>query len=103
MVTAIEASGHAGKVKIGIDPASQEFFNEKDHSYDLGFKRKSSEQGVNFDAEALAKLYYEILEQYPVVLLEDPFGQDDWPAWTSFNAKSLQRFVAQDQPDRYYH
>ncbi|RYN88519.1 Enolase 1, chloroplastic [Alternaria tenuissima] len=96
LVTAIEASGHAGKVKIGIDPASQEFFNEKDHSYDLGFKRKSSEQGVNFDAEALAKLYYEILEQYPVVLLEDPFGQDDWPAWTSFNADCSIELVGDD-------
>lgn len=96
MVTAIEASGHAEKVKIGIDPASQEFFNEKDHSYDLGFKRKSSEQGVNFDAEALAKLYYEILEQYPVVLLEDPFGQDDWPAWTSFNADCSIELVGDD-------
>lgn len=62
----------------------------------MGFKQKSSEQGVNFDADDMAKLYHEILEQYPVVLLEDPFGQDDWPAWTSFNVECSIELVGDD-------
>lgn len=96
LVMAIEASGHTGKVKIGIDPASQEFFSEKAKLYDLGFKEKGPEQRAKLDAEAMAKLYHEILEHYPVILLEDPFGQDDWPAWTSFNANCPIELVGDD-------
>jgi enolase len=32
-------------------------------------------------------LYRELLEKYPIVLLEDPFAEDDWASWTSFMEK----------------
>lgn len=79
LVEAFEASGHTGDCKIGIDPASSEFF--KDDKYDLGFKSNDSNAQTK---PQMAKLYNELIEQYPIVLLEDPFAQDDWEAWTSF-------------------
>lgn len=39
---AIEDSGHAGKVKIGMDVASSEFFTA-DGKYDLDFKTENND------------------------------------------------------------
>lgn len=81
LVTAIEQCYYTNKVKIGIDPASQEFL-AKD-MYDLGFKDPSS-HGEKMSAKELGSLYTDLLAKYPIVLLEDPFGQDDWKAWGDF-------------------
>lgn len=85
--------GYTGKVKFGIDPASEEFFSNG--SYDLGFKDKSS-GGVKLSAAELGMLYRDLIQDYPIVLLEDPFGQDDWEAWTSFNAHGQIELVGDD-------
>ncbi|KAK4691540.1 enolase, partial [Lecanoromycetidae sp. Uapishka_2] len=81
LVIAIEQCNYTNKVKIGIDPASQEFL-AKD-MYNLGFKDPSS-HGDELSANELGSLYTELLAKYPIVLLEDPFGQDDWEAWENF-------------------
>ena len=80
LMVAIRKAGHEGKVKFGIDPASSEFF--KDDKYDLGFKWQESHL---MQKSAMADLYRELIDKYPIVLLEDPFAQDDWEAWTAFN------------------
>ena len=81
LVTVIEQCNYTNKVKLGIDPASQEFL-AKD-MYDLGFKDPSS-HGDKLSAKELGSLYTDLLAKYPIVLLEDPFGQDDWEAWKDF-------------------
>jgi enolase len=89
----VENCGYTGKVKIGIDPASSEFLSG--NVYDLGFKDKSSDKD-KLPAAELGSLYREIIQKYPIVLLEDPFGQDDWDAWTDFNSKSQIELVGDD-------
>lgn len=79
LVEAIKRAGHEGRIQIGIDPASQSFF--KDGKYDLGFKTDNSQ---STSAEKLGDLYRRLLEKYPIILLEDPFGQDDWKAFSDF-------------------
>lgn len=36
------------------------------------------------------------MKNYPIVLLEDPFGQDDWAAWATFNQSSQVELVGDD-------
>lgn len=91
LVQAIEDAGHTGKIKIGIDPASQSFFTNG--KYDLGFKTNHSEL---LDSEKLGELYQQLLEEYPIVLLEDPFGQDDWTSFAKFHASSHVELVGDD-------
>ena len=91
LVQAIDDAGHTGKIKIGIDPASQSFF--KDGTYDLGFK--TSRKNI-FTPTQLAELYHELLLAYPIVLLEDPFGQDDWDSFAKFNSHSHCELVGDD-------
>lgn len=84
LVEAIRTAGHEGKIKIGIDPASQSFFKE-DGFYDMGFKTDTRQL---LDATELGDLYRELLGKYPIILLEDPFGQDDWDAFSKFMTSS---------------
>jgi len=66
-----------------MDPASSEFF--RDGNYDLGIKDKTS---AKLTPDGLADLYRELIAKYPLVLLEDPFAEDDFPSWTSFMEKN---------------
>ena len=93
LVSAVGNCGYRGKVKFGIDPASSEFLLED--VYDLRFKGKSSDSD-KLSAAALGSLYLELIQKYPIVLLEDPFGQDDWDSWTDFKAKAQTELVGDD-------
>ena len=94
LVEAVKQAGYEGKVCFGIDPASQEFLRS-DGGYDLDFKSKSPDHLVLSPAE-LSQRYRDILSKYPVILLEDPFGQDDWDSWTKFMEKCSTEVVGDD-------
>jgi enolase len=66
-----------------MDPASSEFF--RDNMYDLGIKDKKSPK---LTPEGMSDLYRELFAKYPIVLLEDPFAEDDWETWSKFMAAS---------------
>lgn len=91
LVKAIAKAGHEGHIKIGIDPASQSFF--RNGSYNLGFK---TNQDNILSATDLASFYRRLLEKYPIILLEDPFGQDDWAAFEEFNKDCSVELVGDD-------
>jgi enolase len=81
---AIEKAGYTGKVKIGMDVASSEFY--KDGKYDLDFKNPNSDPSKWISGEELGKFYKEITSEYPIVSIEDPYDQDDFDSWTKFRA-----------------
>ncbi|TVY16170.1 Enolase [Lachnellula arida] len=91
LIEAVERCNYTGKVKFGIDPASQEFL--LDRFYDLGFKSSDSKKMSSADMQSL---YHELIKKYPVVLLEDPFGQDDWESWTEFRKTCKIELVGDD-------
>lgn len=91
LLAAIKKAGHEGKVKFGVDPASSEFF--KNDEYDIGFKWEKSNP---MDKPAMAELYHDLIKKYPITLLEDPFAQDDWEAWTAFNKDCKIELVGDD-------
>jgi len=82
LVEAVEEAGYTGKIKFAMDPASSEFFREG--NYDLGIKDKKS---AKLSPNGLADLYRDLIEKYPLVLLEDPFAEDDWESWSKFMEK----------------
>ncbi|KAJ9602019.1 hypothetical protein H2200_013379 [Cladophialophora chaetospira] len=80
LVESFRRSGHDSHFQVGIDPASSEFF--KDDKYDLGFKTQEKDVRTK---SGMAELYNDLIERYPIELLEDPFAQDDWDASVSLN------------------
>merc|ERR1711865_1218237 len=81
LMDAIEKSGHKDKVKIGTDVAASEFFI--DGKYDLDFKNPAgSAPEMKKTGDEMIAYYKEWTAKYPFVSIEDPFDQDDWPAYT---------------------
>ena len=91
LLQAVSDAGYEGKVKFAIDPASSEFF--KDGTYDIGFKdSKPNPQSP----KQLKDLYHSLLKKYPIVLLEDPFAENDWSSWTEFRKDCPVELVGDD-------
>lgn len=88
---AVEQCGYTGKFKYGIDPASSEFL--RGEKYDLGFK---DAQERLYTREDMSSVYANLISKYPVVLLEDPYAQDDWEAWEMENRKCSIELVGDD-------
>jgi len=78
---AIAKAGYTDKVKIGMDVAASEFYDEG--KYDLDYKKKNNDGSNKKTAEQLAELYKGYVQNFPVVSIEDPFDQDDWTGYHS--------------------
>ena len=94
IVDAIKAAGHDGKVQIGLDCASSEFY--KDGKYDLDFKNPQSDKSKWLTGVQLADMYHSLMKKYPIVSIEDPFAEDDWEAWSHFFKTAGIQIVADD-------
>jgi enolase len=75
LVRAIEAAGlEAGsEVALALDVAATELVG--DTGYDF------PGEGKTFSADELAERYAGWLDSFPIVSIEDPFGEDDWEGW----------------------
>lgn len=91
LVLAVKNAGHEGKVKFAIDPAASSFYTAG--KYDLRFKTGDSNK---LSAEELRALYQSIIDRYPIILLEDPFTEDDWESWQAFNKNCPVELVGDD-------
>ena len=77
ILKAIEKAGYKNLIKIIIDSAASEFY------IDGKYKMKK----VVFTKEGLLNFYLNLLEEYPIVALEDPFAQDDWEGFSEITKK----------------
>jgi enolase len=80
----IENLGYEDKVKLGLDCAASEFYNDKRGKYKI--------EGKELTYEKLMKLYDNLLESYPIISIEDPFAQDDWKSWVNFMKRFGDKF-----------
>jgi enolase len=95
IMEAIKNAGHLEKVKLGMDVAASEFCTcaeEKEKpaqpwKYDLNFKVKNNDGSQVITSTQLADMYTGFVEKYPFAFIEDPFEQDDFPAWAAFSAR----------------
>ena len=83
VVRAIERAGYAPseQISIALDCASQEFFDGDHYHID----------GRELTGSKLGHLYTGWLNEYPIVSIEDPFGEDDWDSWTEFTEREGER------------
>jgi enolase len=77
----VEAIGKAGfapgqDVALAIDAAASEFF--ADGAYNFEGKPQSSAE--------MAAIYADWVDSYPLVSLEDPLAEEDWPGWQQLTA-----------------
>ena len=94
IVDSIKIAGYEGKVSIGLDSASSEFY--KDGKYDLDFKNPDSDKSKWLTGVQMADMYASLVKKYPIVSIEDPFAEDDWEAWTHYYKTAGIQIVADD-------
>jgi enolase len=58
-------------IALALDVAATEFF--KDGSYTFEGEKRSSDQMIEY--------YTSLVDQYPLVSIEDPLDEDDWDGW----------------------
>jgi enolase len=71
IMAAAENIDFGGKIKIGLDCAASSFF--KQDQYYLGGKVKSRDSLIDY--------YRELVNNYPIIFLEDPLEEEDWLGW----------------------
>ncbi|CEP21342.1 ENO2 [Cyberlindnera jadinii] len=94
ITAAIEKAGYEGKVCVGMDAASSEFFI--DGKYRVDFKNPTDDESKHLTGKQLADLYVKLIKEYPLVFVEDPFAEDDWDSWTDFLPRVELPIVADD-------
>jgi enolase len=75
VMKAIEDAGYkpGEEVALALDSASTEFF--KDGKYVLAGEKKT------LDAKGMVKYYAKLVENYPIVSIEDGMAEDDFEGW----------------------
>jgi enolase len=79
IVQAIKSAGLTPGDDVGIacDPASSEFY--ENGKYHLRSENRT------LDSAAMSAYYVDLVDRYPLVLLEDGMAQDDWAGWGLLN------------------
>ncbi len=89
IVEAVETSKYipGQDIKIALDVASSELYNEKTSMYHFpGESKLSGREAVRDTAEMIA--YYEgLIRKYPIVSIEDGLAEDDWEGWKEMTAR----------------
>jgi len=68
MMQAIEECGYTEEIKLAIDAAATEFRTRK--GYESGGEILSTGEMIDF--------YERVLDDYPLISIEDPLGEEDW-------------------------
>ena len=79
LVEAIEDAGYKpGKqISIGLDSAASEFF--EDSLYEVDGKKLTGSELVDY--------YVNLVDQYPIISIEDPFDENDFESFAQLHAK----------------
>lgn len=84
IIEAIQKAGYVpGKeIFLGMDVAASEFYNKETQKYDL----KKSKEGSKTSEEMIA-WFEKMVEEYPILTIEDGLGEEDWEGWKLLTAK----------------
>lgn len=82
IIQAIESSGYqpGQDIFLGIDAGASEFYDNHRKLYNLDLEGKS------FTDDEIIDFYFDLMELYPLTLVEDPLDQEDWSAWADMTS-----------------
>ncbi|MCX7958309.1 MAG: phosphopyruvate hydratase [Deltaproteobacteria bacterium] len=77
IVSAIEKAGlKPGKdVFLALDPAASEFFNSERQVYEM------KTEGRDMSPAEMVDFYAKLVDEFPLVSIEDGMAEDDWEGW----------------------
>ena len=83
LVQAIEAAGYTPgqDIKIAMDTASSELYNEKTGMYHFPGESSLKGQDVVRDTDEMIAYFENLVEKFPLLSIEDGLSEDDWDGW----------------------
>ena len=80
---AVEKAGYKwGEViKIAMDPASTELYDEKDGKYHFPGESKMTGKEVVRTSAEMVEFWKALCEKYPIISIEDGLAEEDWEGW----------------------
>ncbi len=89
IVEAIETSKYVPgqDIKIALDVASSELYNEETRKYHFPGESKLTGQEVIRDTQAMIAYYEELIGRFPIVSIEDGLAEDDWDGWKELTVR----------------
>ena len=103
IVEAIRAAGYSpgNEVKIALDVASSELYNEEDGMYYFsgetelkqrkaaacGCRETESRDIIRRTTEEMISYYERLIERYPIASIEDGLAEDDWDGWAELTRR----------------
>jgi enolase len=77
VLEAAERAGHRDAIAIALDPATSEVYEDGRYVF----------EGRSLSSAEMPAFWRGIVEQYPVVSIEDGLAEDDWDAWKSLTTE----------------
>lgn len=83
IVEAIEEMGYeCGKdIGIALDVAASEFYDKERDVYRFEGESKTSGHEVVRTLDGMIDYYASLVEEYPIISIEDPLDEEDWDGW----------------------
>ena len=70
-------------IALALDVAATEFYDSSGATYAFEGAKKTSDE--------MAAYYAELVDSYPLVSIEDPMSEEDWPGWKALTDQLGQR------------
>ncbi len=68
-------------IKIAIDAAASELYNEETGMYHFPGESRMNNADIKRDANEMTAYYEELIEEFPIISIEDGLFEDDWDGW----------------------
>ena len=83
MTEAIQKAGYkpGEEVKIAIDAAASELYDEEKGCYYFPGESRKKGKEVLRDTKEMVAYYEKLLDEFPIISIEDGLQEDDWEGW----------------------
>jgi enolase len=89
LVEAVEAAGYTPgqDIKIAMDAASSELYNEKTGMYHFPGESSLKGQDIVRSTQDMIDYFAELVEKFPIISIEDGLDEEDWDGWKALTER----------------
>ncbi len=85
---AVEAAGHTGRFRYGLDCAATHYYDSETRTYLL--------DGETRDTDSMIEMYQGLIRDYDIVTIEDPLDEEDFEGFAEITEASGIQIVGDD-------
>ncbi len=91
---AVEAAGYrpGEDVVFAMDAAASELYEEKTGAYLFNGEADGTGKPLVRMTDEMIRLYEELVEEFPIVSIEDGLHEEDWEGWQKLTSGLAERF-----------